>query len=200
MGETSMATMEQHGAARTVVGVFVDRDDARDAARELHDAGYKHTWIGTTRPHGPKDNSRGVEPGTLTGEVDGTDIVEGASGNILGKIGRFFAGEGYTLNEALRDHGVAAADAAQLEESIAPGSSVLTVTLGDDYVRAGSQDPATVIARCSGRLLAPDSGLATGEQQAELGEQRQRRVAASQGDDIPTIHEDVFTERSPGRR
>lgn len=191
-----MTTTGQHGAARTVVGVFVDRDDARDAARELHDAGYKHTWIGTTRPHGPKDSSRGVEPGTLTGEVDGTDVVDGAGGNVLEKIGRFFAGQGYALNEALRDHGVGDADAAQLEESIAPGSSVLTLTLGDDDVRAGSPDPGSVITRCSGRLLTPESGLANDDQQLERGELRQGGVVASRGD-IPTIHEEIFTERGP---
>jgi hypothetical protein len=195
-----MTTMGRHGGARTVVGVFVDRDDARDAARELHDAGYKHTWIGTTRPHGPKDDSTGVEPGTLTGEVDGTDVVQGASGNILGKIGRFFAGEGYTLNEALREHGVAATDAAQLEENIAPGSSVLTVTLGEDDVSAGAQDPATVIGRCSGRLLTPHSGLAAGDQDLKRGERTQRDVAARRAGEIPTIREDVFTERGPVSR
>ena len=190
-----MATTGEHGTAPTVVAVFMDRSDARDAARELHDAGYKHTWIGTTRPHGPTDDSRGVEPGTLTGTVDGTDVVEGGSSNIIGKIGRFFAGEDYTLNEALREHGVADADAAQLEESIAPGSSVLTVALSDD-IPAGSQEPATVIARCGGRLLTEGSSLTIDEQQLERGEVRQRRVAASQErDDVPTIHEDVFTER-----
>jgi hypothetical protein len=173
----------------------MERDDARDAARELHDAGYKHTWIGTTRPLGPTDHSRGVEPGTLTGTMDATDIVEGSSPNVFGTIGRFFKGEKYTLNEALREHGVAAADAGQLEESIAPGSSVLTVTLSDDDVRDGSQDPSAVIARCGGRLLDPGSGLTLGEQQRERGEGRQRRVAATgEGDDVPTIHEEFFTE------
>ena len=194
-----MTTLGKDDAARTVVGVFVDRDDARNAARELHDAGYKQTWIGTTRPHGPKDDSKGVEPGTLTGEVDGTDIV-GGGGNVLEKIGRFFAGEGYTLNQALRDHGVAATDAAQLEESIAPGSSVLTVTLGDDDVSAGADDPATVIARCSGRLLTPESGLAADHENLERAERQQRDVAARRAGEIPTIHEDVFTERGPVRR
>jgi hypothetical protein len=196
-----MATTGEHGA-RTVVAVFMNRDDARDAARELHDAGYKHTWIGTTRPHGPSDESRGVEPGTVTGTMEGTDIVQGGSPNILGAIGRFFAGEQYTLNEALREHGVSTADAGQLEESIAPGSSVLTVALSDDDVRAGSQDPPTIIARCSGRLLTADSGLTSGEQQLDRDEVRQRRLAATQDvpatqerADVPTIQEEFFTER-----
>jgi hypothetical protein len=191
--------MGEHGTVRTLVGVFTDRDDARNAARELHEAGYKHTWIGTTRPHGPDDGSRGVDTGALTGEVDGTDVVEGASGNILGKIGRFFAGEQYTLNEALLEHGVGAADAAQLETSIAPGSSVLTVTLGDDDARAGSADPATIISRCSGRLLTPESGLATDGEELKRGGVSQRQ-AVSQSDDVPTIHEEFFTERDSVRR
>ena len=194
-----MSTMGEHATTRTVVGVFTDRDDARKAAQELHDAGYKHTWIGTTRPHGPSDSSRGVDTGALTGEVDGTDIVEGASGNILGKIGRFFAGEQYTLNEALLEHGVGAADAAQLETSIAPGSSVLTLTLGDDDTRSGSDDPATIISRCDGRLLTPESGLTTDEQQLKRGGVSQRQ-AVSQSDDVPTIHEEFFTERDQVRR
>ncbi|MFN2461646.1 MAG: hypothetical protein ABR591_13325 [Candidatus Velthaea sp.] len=191
-----MTTTREHGAARTVVAVFTDRSEARDAARELHDAGYKDTWIGTTRPHGPTDDARGVEPGTITGTIDGTDVVEGGTGDVLGKIGRFFAGTDYTLGEALRKHGVTDADAARLEESIPPGSSVLTVTLGDD-VHAGSQGPATVIERCGGRLLTADSGLTTDEQQLERGEVRQRReVAASQErDDVPKLHEEFFTER-----
>jgi hypothetical protein len=191
-----MATTGEHGAARTVVAVFMDRDDARNAARELHDAGYKHSWIGTTRPLGPTDHSKGVEPGTLTGTMDTADVIEGSSPNILGTIGRFFAGEQYTLNEALREHGVAEADAGQLEESIAPGSSVLTLTLKDDDVRAGSQDPATVIARCGGRLLSADASVTTGEEQFERAEIRQREVTASQErDEVPTIHEEFFTER-----
>ena len=194
-----MSTIGKQDTARTLVGVFRDRDEARDAARKLHDAGYKHTWIGTTRPHGPKDDSRGVQPGVLTGEVDGTDVVEGGSGNILGAIGRFFAGEQYTLNEALREHGVGQADAAKLEESIAPGSSVLTVTLDDDDTRVGSSDPATIIARCNGRLLTPDSGLATGEDERGSAEVSQRR-AVNQADDVPTIHEEFFTERDPFRQ
>ena len=194
-----MTTLGKHDAARTVVGVFVDRDDARNAAKELHDAGYKHTWIGTTRPHGPKDSSTGVDTGALTGEVDGTDVVEGSSSNILGKIGRFFAGEQYTLNEALIEHGVGAADAAQLETSIAPGSSVLTVTLGDDDGRDGSQDPASIISRCNGRLLTPDGGLAADDQQIKAGGVSQRQ-AVSQLDDVPTIHEEFFTERNAVRR
>lgn len=191
-----MTKTREHGAERTVVAVFTDRSPARDAARELHDAGYKDTWIGTTRPQGPTDDARGTPPGTLTGEIDGTDVVEGGSPNILGRIGRFFAGADYTLFEALREHGVADADAAQLEESIPAGSSVLTVTLDDD-VRAGSRDPATVIGRCGGRLLTADSGLTTDEHQLEPGEVRQREgIAASrERDDVPTFHEDVFTER-----
>src|SRR5665213_2580823 len=112
---TSMTTTREHGAARTVVAVFTDRADARDAVRELQDAGYKDYWIGTTRPHGPTDDSRGTPPGTLTGTMDGTDVVEGDSGDILGKIGRFFAGADYTLGEALCEHGVTNADAARLE-------------------------------------------------------------------------------------
>jgi hypothetical protein len=187
--------MGEHHAARIIVGVFTDREHARDAARQLHDAGYKHTWIGTTRPHGPKDDSRGVESGTLTGEVDGTEVAEGGSGNILGRIGRFFAGEGYTLNEALREHGVGQAEAAQLEQSIAPGSSVLTVTLGDDDVRAGSDDPGTIIERCDGRLLTPEAGLASDEQLG-VSEVSQRR-AANQSDDAMSVREEFFTERRP---
>lgn len=191
-----MTTTREHGAARTVVAVFRDRSNARDAARELHDAGYKGTWIGTTRPHGPTDDARGTPPDTLTGTMDGTDIVEGGSGDVLAKIGRFFAGADYTLAEALREHGVTDPDAAHLEQSIPAGSSVLTVTLGDD-VRDGSQDLAIVIERCGGRLLTADSGLTKDEQELERGEVRQRKgVAASQErDDVPTSHEEVFTER-----
>ncbi len=190
-----MTTTREHGAARTVVAVFMDRSEARDAARELHDAGYKDTWIGTTRPHGPTDDARGTPPGTLTGTLAGTDIVEGGGGDVLGNIGRFFAGTDYTLGEALRKHGVTDPDAARLEQNIPPGSSVLTVTLGDD-VDAGSEDPAIVIKRCGGRLLTADSGLATDEQQLEPGEIRRKRVATSdEQDDVPTLYEEVFTER-----
>ena len=64
-----MSTMGEHHAARIIIGVFTDREQAHDAARELHDAGFKRTWIGTTRPHGPKDSSRGVESGTLTADA-----------------------------------------------------------------------------------------------------------------------------------
>lgn len=194
-----MPTTREHGTARTVVAVFTDRSDARDAARELHDAEYKDTWIGTTRPHGPTDDAKGTPPGTLTGTIDGTDVV-GGGGDVLGRIGRFFAGADYTLGEALRKHGVTDADAAQLEESIPAGSSVLTLALGDD-VRTGSPDPATIIEQCGGHLLTPDSGLTTDEQQLERGEVRDRKgVAASQErDDIPTAHEEFFTERRAPR-
>jgi len=194
-----MTTTREHGAARTVVAVFTDRADARDAVRELQDAGYKDYWIGTTRPHGPTDDSRGTPPGTLTGTMDGTDVVEGDSGDILGKIGRFFAGADYTLGEALCEHGVTNADAARLEERIPAGSSVLTVILGDD-ARADSRDPATVIERYGGRLLAADAGLATDGQLLERGELRQRKGVAvrQERDDVPTSHEDIFTERHPG--
>ena len=190
-----MTKTREHDAARTVVAVFTDRSESHDAARELHDAGYKDTWIGTTRPQGPTDDAKGTPPGTLTGEIDGTDVVEGGGGNVLGKIGRFFAGADYTLFDALRDHGVADADAVQLEESIPAGSSVLTVALRDDE-RAGSEDPATVIARCGGRLLTSEAGLTKDDQPLERGEVRTRKgFAASQDDDVQTFHEEFFTER-----
>jgi hypothetical protein len=192
-----MNTTREQDAARTVVAVFTDRSDARDAARELHDAGFKDTWIGTTRPHEPDDVS-GASPRIFTGTMDGTDVVKGDSGDVLGKIGRFFAGTDYTLGEALRKHGVTDPDAARLEESIPAGSSVLTVTL-DNEVRADSREPATVIEYCGGRLLTADSDLMTDEQQFKRGEVRQgKEVATSQErDDFSTSHEEVFTER-PG--
>ncbi len=189
-----MSTTREHGA-RTVIAVFSDRSGAHDAARKLHDAGYKDTWIATTRPHGPTDDARGTEPGTLTGTMDGTDVVKGASGNIFGKIGRFFAGTDYTLGEALREHGVCDPDAGQLEESIPPGSSVLTVKVSDD-ARAGSQDPASILEDCGGRLVTPSSGVTTGDQQLERREGAGQIIPESlERDDVPTLHEEFFTER-----
>ncbi len=204
-----MTSTTSRGTARTIVAIFEDRDSAHEAADELHDAGYRNTWIGATQPIGAGKHDPARE-GTITGTLDDTAII-GEGGDVWKRIGRFFSGTDYTLAEALRDHGITDPDAARLEDEIPPGSCVLILKL-DGKAGSASQDPATLIERCGGRLLSADYGSAglygstptagdlTSDEQRRLKLREERLTADKQRVErgVPTYQEELFTERRAG--
>jgi uncharacterized protein (TIGR02271 family) len=142
---------------RAIVAAFANRDEAAEAARELHHEGFRKTWIGVTR----------AGETAPTGETRMT-----AKGESLGeKIGRFFSGEPTrTLYEELVRHGVGDAAARSIEAQIEPDTAILTVD--------GANHPeltAQIIERHGGYVLAGESfapqGAALGEGAALTGSQ-----------------------------
>jgi hypothetical protein len=104
-------------ASNTIAGIFATDRDAREAIKELHKAGFKKTWLGKTHA-----------ADTQTGDT----LVQNDGG---GPLGRFLAGN-LTLRRALVSRGISELQAANVEDSIAVGCSILTVYGEDNPDRA----------------------------------------------------------------
>lgn len=108
---TMSDAMDQAYEGRAMVAAFGDSDEAREAARRLHEEGFHKIWIGAT-----------------TTSADGTHLASGQE-SLGEKIGRFFSGESQdrTLYDELIRHGVGESEARRLDMSLPPSSAVLTV-------------------------------------------------------------------------
>lgn len=218
---------DQAYEGRALVAAFGSSDQARDAARRLHDEGFRRIWIGTTAV-----------------AEDGTRVAEG--GESLGdRIGRFFSGESQerTLYDELVRHGVADGEARRLDMMLPARSAVLTVdghnhpelaaqivedagghvvageTFGADDAAIDETQAGAAPLRGSGVLGYGDaSRFARGEnvdeqrrirlreerlnvdkQSRVLGEARITKdvVEHRQDVDVPVVHEELFVERRP---
>jgi len=117
-----MSTYDQtYADAGTVAAVFTDRESARDALAQLHEAGFHHVWLGVTQT----DIDDAGEP----------TLESGGAGGFMETVGRFFSGEGshgQALHEALVHHGLTEQQARRIDATIAPGNAVVTVDGNDD--------------------------------------------------------------------
>jgi hypothetical protein len=78
-------------ATNTVVMVFDERDDARDAINELKDAGFRGEDIGLVARDRGESREMAAETGTHAGEGAATGAI---TGGIIGGLGGFLAGIG----------------------------------------------------------------------------------------------------------
>lgn len=97
----------------TLAAIFATKHDARDAVKDLHKAGFKNTWLGTT-----------TAPDGDTGEP----MVEDPGG-----LARFISagGDRMSLHKALIAHGILEQQAQRIEREIAPGCTIVTA-YGED--------------------------------------------------------------------
>ncbi|MBC5800988.1 MAG: YsnF/AvaK domain-containing protein [Candidatus Eremiobacteraeota bacterium] len=141
---TNDPTRRDDTAGTTLAAVFTNKDDAKSAIHQLHDAGFRECWLGVTRGD------------AATGET----TIESGGGGMLDSIGRFFSGEpthghGNALHEALTAHGLREDEARRLEASVAPNSAIVTVD--------GENDPdeaRDILEQCGGRV---QSGSGAGD-------------------------------------
>ncbi|MBC5802232.1 MAG: YsnF/AvaK domain-containing protein [Candidatus Eremiobacteraeota bacterium] len=205
-----MSTYDQtYADAGTVAAVFPDRDSARDALAELHDAGFHRVWLGVTHPN----LDDGGEP-TLESE---------SAGGFLESVGRFFSGEGphgQALHDALVHHGLSEQQARRIDATIEPGNAVVTVDGNDDPGEAmrilrqsggrfeGSGTPNVADsargrsaddANDARRLQLREERLSVDKERVQSGEARigKRVVSEQQSVDVPVFHEEVYVERRP---
>jgi uncharacterized protein (TIGR02271 family) len=133
---------------RALAAAFPSREAARDAARRLHDEGFRRTWMGVTSAASASGDAAGSGETRVTG--DGETLGE--------KIERFFSGErgDRTLYDELTRHGVSASTARHVDAYLPPNSAILTVD--------GSNHPelaASIVEECGGHILAGESFGAT---------------------------------------
>jgi hypothetical protein len=183
-------TMTSDRASNTIAAIFATDHDAREAIKELHKAGFKKTWLGKTHA-----------ADTQTGDT----LVEDANG---GPIGRFFSGN-LTLRRALVSRGVSELQAANVEDSIAVGCSILTAYGEDNPDRAvqiltdfkgdvvGTADalpPAVANASASPRVgVSHDEKREAEKERHEDAKLHRDTATAPQSSDY--LEEDDFFER-----
>lgn len=97
----------------TLAAIFATKQDARDAIKDLHKAGFKNTWLGTT---------------TSPDGDTGAPMVEESGG-----LARFISagGDRMSLHKALIQHGIVEDQAQRIEREIAPGCTIVTA-YGED--------------------------------------------------------------------
>src|ERR1700760_1645697 len=94
---------------RSLVAVFETVENARRAARALHEEGFHDVWLGVTRA---SDDASASGESSIEGRT-----VESAEGESLGeRIARFFGGGGkHSLYDELVRHGVASSEARRID-------------------------------------------------------------------------------------
>jgi uncharacterized protein (TIGR02271 family) len=199
------------GNRGTIAAAFTDREAARSALTELHDAGFRNVWLGVT--HG--DATTGA----------GTTVVSETAGGVMDSIGRFFSGEGtqeQALHQALVARGLGDAQARRLEATLPAGSAIVTVDGENDATEAieilqdcgGDVDVSYGQSTTSGtsvtaarpvdvddarRLQLREERLSIDKQRVSSGEARigKEVVSQRQSVDVPVFHEELFIQRRP---
>lgn len=120
------------GHSNTIAAIFATEKSARDAIKNLHNAGFRQTWLGKTR-----ENDR------TTGEP----MVEGGSDGLA----RFLSAgsDRRALHSALMERGLTESQARTVEGDIAPGCLVVTV-----YGEDNPQRVADILADDNGEVIA----------------------------------------------
>jgi hypothetical protein len=164
--------------SNTIAAIFATDRDAREAIKELHKAGFKKTWLGKTHA-----------ADTQTGDT----LVEDASG---GPIGRFFAGN-LTLRRALVSRGISELQAANVEDSIAVGCSIVTV-YGEDNPDRASQVLADFKGDVVGTADALPPAVANASASPRVGVSHQeKREAEKERHEDAKLHRDRATSTLP---
>jgi hypothetical protein len=120
--------MQHNDLLGVLVAAFPNRACAEEATRELHHAGVRHTWLGVTKSDdNPLLRSAGIGGGHERVEALGITHV----------VARWLHREhDETLYDALREHGVAEAEARRLDGAVADGNCVLVAEDVLDTARA----------------------------------------------------------------
>jgi hypothetical protein len=188
----------------TIVAIFASRDDARRAIADVHEAGFKQTWMGVTTTDDarydtttPLTDTRAADAGTT-----GTTEVRTAEGGGFGEtLARFFGAEQQRpLYDALTERGVPASDARALEYHLTAGGAVVTVKTHDRY-----EEVYAILQQDRGELADGDATAATGLGSSSTAygiadrDRSQVRdaagVARGEGVDAPATFEEIFVER-----
>jgi hypothetical protein len=133
-------------APAVIAAVFADRDSAHGAAHQLHEEGFRDTWIGLTRTADSANYSVYERPEREAGETR----VEADNWFM-----RFFGEGDQSLFDALERHGVSREDA-DAAGTLPPHSAILTVD-GANHPELAAQ----LIRQCGGQVLTRGFG-ATG--------------------------------------
>ena len=125
---------------RAVAAIFDSLEQAKDAARDLHDAGFHGTWVGVVAVSDDYEEGDGttgdaaIATDHVTRAGSENTVRTAAGGGFGASLARFFGEENHkSLVEALMDRGIPWSDAAALDRLMTDGGAVLTVDVGDDY-------------------------------------------------------------------
>ncbi len=202
----------------TIAATFSDRESAKKALTELHDAGFRSVWLGVT--HGDATSSAGA---TVASD-------DAANGGIMNSLGRFFSGEGaqeQALHQALIAHGLSDDQAWRVEATVPAGTAIVTVDAENDadealetlQMHGGNAVTNSVTAASpktapsagaagqtsrtdvdqARRLQLREERLLIDKQRVASGEARIRKevVSKEQSVDVPVFHEELFIQRRP---
>lgn len=146
----------------TVAAIFDTPDQAKAALKNLHEAKFHKTWMGTTStalstgtPSGTYDRATGTfTPVGATSAADGEHTVEtAAGGGIGGTLSRFFGESNQqSLHDALIKQGVPASDAMALDQRMHDGGAVITVQVDDRY-----EEAVQILQQDRGEIASSDS-------------------------------------------
>jgi hypothetical protein len=145
-----------------IVATFADRVQADSAICNLHDEGFRHTWLAHVEHVDP--NTFGGAGGTVGA---GRELVRPIGENPLVKL--FRRGGKPTLYDALREHGLSDEDAKNVDGAITEGNYVLVVEDANDPVYAEE-----IIVAEGGSIVAAPTPLGTEPDRETLRELRQQ--------------------------
>jgi uncharacterized protein (TIGR02271 family) len=225
--ETMTTSTGANDTPRTMVAVFRDRESAREALSELHNDGYRDTWLGITQGAATTASAGGSTSVTVQSE-------EG--GGLKEALGRFFSGgeSEQSLHQALINRGVSEAQAQRIDQTALPGSAIVTVDPENDLAGVvtilrryggevstgltgestaasipGTSSAAAAATTTAGaatdavdearRIQLREERLTINKRQVQRGEARIRKdvVAEQQSVDVPISREELFIERRP---
>jgi uncharacterized protein (TIGR02271 family) len=210
---TSDSPYQRGVSGATIAVMFTNRDTAKAALTELHEAGFRDVWLGVM--HGDASTAAGAT------------VAADEGGGMMKSLARFFSGEGaqeQALHQALFAHGLSDDQARRLEATVPAGAAIVTVsgendvdeaieilqrnggTVAGDAMVSGTTAAATPTSPDPGsklkqtrRLQLREERLLVDKQRVASGEAHIRKevVSEQQSVDVPTFHEVLFVQRRP---
>jgi hypothetical protein len=137
---TSDSPYQRGVSGATIAVMFTNRDTAKAALTELHEAGFRDVWLGVM--HGDASTAAGAT------------VAADEGGGMMKSLARFFSGEGaqeQALHQALFAHGLSDDQARRLEATVPAGAAIVTVSGENDV------DEAIEILQRHGGTVAGDA-------------------------------------------
>ena len=176
----------QHNAPDVVVATFETRDAADAAIRDLHHAGVRRTWLGTTQA--VDENSFGGAGGTVGAGRERVIPLEPAAATWFRHADPRNA---ETLYDALREHGAAEDDARRIDGTVIEGNCVLVVEDARDP-RAATE----IVQRHGGDALIADAAPHATFASDPIGDAARTEAAERHpGQPVPSVREERFVRR-----
>src|ERR1700733_4481653 len=160
--------MQHTDAGTAVVATFTERSRADAAIQALHGEGFRRTWLAV-----------------IDRSAAGTDAFHPGDGSPQRR--RFRKDAPQTLYDALRDRGVSDDLAAQLDDTVDDGYSILVAESANDPAYAQE-----IVEREGGSLLSAPTPLKSDAEPADRDALHERRASIA-----PVVREDVFICREP---